>query len=245
MNLRLLSSVLLLSIFTIVCDAQSQPAFEVVSVHRNVAGGDSSTDMNGGRLIMKNASLRTLIRTGYDIQNFQFADGPSWLDSDSYDITAITPDHVALSQDQYRALVRSMLADRFALAVHWETRQGDVYSLVVVKNGPKLKRTNTPAAEPGLNTNVSLHLGRMVGVNVPVMYLSNVLSNKLGRPVLDRTALDGAYDWTLVWDPDPNADSTEPSVFTAVQEQLGLKLDPQKGPVRTLVIDSVKRPSEN
>lgn len=245
MNLRQLSSVFLFALFTIACDAQVEPAFEVVSVHRNVAGGDATTDMTGGRVTLKNASLRTLIRTGYDLQNFQFAGSPGWLDSDTYDITAITPGHAALSQDQYRAMVRSMLADRFGLGVHWETHQGDVYALVIAKNGPKLKLTNTPKADPGLNTNLSSHLGRMVAVNAPVTYLSSVLANKLSRPVLDRTGLAGSYNWTLVWDTDPEADSTNPSVFTAVQEQLGLKLDPQKAPVRMLVIDSVRHPSEN
>jgi len=85
----------------------------------------------------------------------------------------------------------------------------------------------------------------MVAINVPVFCLSSVLSNKLSHPVIDKTGLQGKYDWTLVWDPDPGADSTEPSIFTAVQEQLGLKLDAQKGPVKMLVIDSVEWPSEN
>ena len=76
-------------------------------------------------------------------------------------------------------------------------------------------------------------------------YLCNRLANQLSHRVIDKTGLQAKYDWTLTWDPDPNADSTNPSLFTAVQEQLGLKLDPQKGPVETLVIDSVDRPSEN
>ena len=225
--------------------AQSQPAFDVVSIHRNIRGGDATTDITPGRLTMHNASLRTLIRTGYDIQNFQFAGGPSWLDSDTYDISAVTSDHADLSRDQYRALVRTMLADRFHLKTHWETRQGDVYALVVAKGGPRLKPATDPAKEPALNTNISAHLGRIVAVNVPVLYLSTVLSNKLNHPVIDKTGLPDKYDWTLVWDPDPNPESTEPSIFTAVQEQLGLKLDAQKGPVQMLVIDSVARPSEN
>jgi uncharacterized protein (TIGR03435 family) len=130
------------------------------------------------------------------------------------------------------------------LKVHWETRQGDVYALIVAKNGPKLK-VGDPSKETGLNTNIAGHEGRMVGINAPVFYLSTVLSNKLSHPVIDKTGLQGKYDWTLVWDPDPGSESTEPSIFTAVQEQLGLKLDAQKGPVETLVIDSVERPSEN
>ena len=193
---------------------------------------------------MNNATLRTLIRNGYDIQNFQFAGGPSWLDSDSYDISATIADNAQVSEDQYRALVRALLADRFQLKVRWETRQGDVYALVVTKGGSKLK-VGDPSKEPALNTNIAGHEGRMIGINAPVFYLSSVLSNKLSHPVIDKTGLQGKYDWTLVWDPDPGTDSTEPSIFTAVQEQLGLKLDAQKGPVKMLVIDSVARPSEN
>jgi uncharacterized protein (TIGR03435 family) len=247
MNLRIFpfAALLLLGAAPAVSSAgQSQPAFDVVSIHRNVRGGDARVDIVQGRVTMNNATLRTLIRNGYDIQNFQFAGGPSWLDSDAYDISAITADHAEVSEKQYRALVRTLLADRFHLKVHWETRQGDVYALVVAKNGPKLK-VGDSSKETGLNTNIAGHLGRMVGINAPVFYLSTVLGNKLSHPVIDKTGLQGKYDWTLVWDPDPGSDSTEPSIFTAVQEQLGLKLDAQKGPVEMLVIDSVERPSEN
>jgi len=235
----------LLARVTVANPQQSQPAFDVVSIHRNVHGGDARVDITQGRVTMNNATLRTLIRNGYDIQNFQFAGGPGWLDSDSYDISAITADHADVSEKQYRALVRTLLADRFQLKVHWETRQGDVYALVVAKNGPRLKESTDPSKEPALNTNISAHQGRMVGVNAPVFYLSSVLSNKLSHPVVDKTGLQGKYDWILLWDPDPTADSTQPSIFTAVQEQLGLKLNAEKGPIQTLVIDSVARPSEN
>jgi uncharacterized protein (TIGR03435 family) len=247
MNLRIFSFVavvLLGAALAVPSAAQSQPAFDVVSIHRNVHGGDARVDIVQGRVTMNNATLRTLIRNGYDIQNFQFAGGPSWLDSDAYDISAITADHAEVSEKQYRALVRTLLAERFGLKVHWETRQGDVYALIVAKNGPKLK-VGDHSKETGLNTNITGHEGRMVGINAPVFYLSTVLSNKLSHPVIDKTGLQGKYDWTLVWDPDPGSESTEPSIFTAVQEQLGLKLDAQKGPVETLVIDSVERPSEN
>lgn len=225
--------------------AQPPAAFEAVSIHRNVHGGDASTNVTRGRLTMTNASLRTLIRSAYDIQNFQFAGGPAWLDSDTYDIAATTGDGADISHDRYRALLQALLADRFQLKVHWETRQSDVYALIVAKNGPKLTADTDPQKESGLNTNRTAHEGRMAATNVPMSYLSNRLSNQLSHPVIDKTGLEGKYDWTLVWDPDPTADSTNPSLFTAVQEQLGLKLEPQKGPVETLVINSVERPSEN
>ncbi len=225
--------------------AQPQAAFEAVSIHRNLNGGNADTGITRGRLTMTNASLRGLIRSAYDIQSFQLANGPVWLDSDAYDIAATTGDGADISHDQYRLLLQSLLADRFGLKVHWETRQSDVYALVVAKSGLKLREDNDPAKESGLNTNKTAHEGRMVATNAPMLYLSNRLGNQLSRTVIDKTGLQGKYDWTLVWDPDPGPDSTAPSLFTAVQEQLGLKLDPQKGPVETLVIDSVARPSEN
>ena len=225
--------------------AQPPIAFEAVSIHRNINSGNANTDISRGRLTMTNASLRGLIRSAYDIQSFQLAGGPAWLDSDTYDIAATTGDGADIAHDQYRALLRGMLTDRFRLKVHWETRQSDVYALVIAMSGSRLKESPDLAKESGLNTNKTAHEGRMVATNAPMLYLTNRLSNQLSHPVIDKTGLQGKYDWTLVWDPDPGPDSTAPSLFTAVQEQLGLKLEPQKGPVETLVIDSVERPSEN
>ena len=231
---------------TLASKAQPPAAFEVISIHRNVSGSTNThINISGGRLTMTNASVKTLIRNAYDIQSFQFGGGPSWLDSDFYDIAATTGDSADISHDQYRALLRGMLTDRFRLKVHWETRQGDIYALVVAKGGPKMTEDTDPAKEPGLNTNKQSHQGRMTATKAPMLYLSSNLGNQLSRTVVDKTGLQGKYDWTLQWDPDPSADSTLPSLFTAVQEQLGLKLDAQKGPVETLVIDSVERPSEN
>jgi uncharacterized protein (TIGR03435 family) len=226
--------------------AQAPAAFEVASIHRNVSGRDAThIDMTRGRLTVTNASLQTLIRNAYNIQNYQFAGEPGWLETDRYDIAATTGIDVENSEEQYRALVRNLLSERFRLKVHWETRQTNVYALIVAKGGSTLKEETDPSKVPGLNTNISAHEGRMTATNAPMAYLASVLGNKLGRTVLDKTGLPGKYDWTLVWDPDPTADSAVPSIFTAVQEQLGLKLDPQKGPTEFLVIDRVEQPSEN
>lgn len=245
MNLRVFFFACVLPLTAIGCCAQSQPSFEAVSIHRNVHGGDARVDITPGRVTMNNATLRTLIRNGYNIQNFQFAGGPGWLDTDAYDVSAVIAGHAEVSEAEYRALIRTLLADRFQLKVHWETRQGDVYALVVAKNGPTLKPAANSFREPGLNIDRSPHLGRMTGVNAPIAYMCASLGNQLSHPVIDKTGLQGTYDWTLVWDPDPGPDSTQPSLFAAVQEQLGLKLDSEKGPVQTLVIEGVARPSEN
>lgn len=212
----------------LVCAAQPPTAFEAVSIHRNL-GGSNGTEVNmtRGRLVATNASLLTLIRHGYDIQNYQLANGPSWLDSDGYDIAATTGNGEETTIDQNRSLMRALLAERFHLRAHWETRQASIYVLVAAKKGHTMHEA-APSETPGVITNRVAHDGRIVGTNVPMSYLCNRLSNQLSHPVIDKTGLSGKYDWTLVWDPDPGAESTTPSLFTAVQEQLGLKLDPQK-----------------
>jgi uncharacterized protein (TIGR03435 family) len=143
-----------------------------------------------------------------------------------------------------KLLLQNLLADRFQLRVHWETRTTSVYELVLGKNGPKLKE-NSGAQEPGINTKKGSGKGRMQGTREPISILASNLGNQLGRIVLDKTGLHGAYDWTLEWGLELTDDSTHPSLFTAVQEQLGLRLKAGKGPMETLVIDRAKRASEN
>jgi len=247
---------IVLAIAALSCSAQtpttppSTPAppttFEAASIRRNLSGSNGThIDFSHDRLTITNGSLRTLIRIAYDIQNYQFAGGPAWLDSDMYDVSATTGTAGDTSDDQFRALTRTLLADRFQLKIHWETRQANIFALIAAKSGPTLKVDPDPTREPGVNTNITSHEGKIVGTNAPVSYLASVLANKLGHPVLDKTGLPGKYDWTLTWDPDPTADSTNPGLSTALEEQLGLKLDPQKGPAQFLVIDSASHPSEN
>jgi uncharacterized protein (TIGR03435 family) len=223
---------------------QSPPSFEAASVRRNVNGGSNTQiHVDGGRLTMTNASTKTLIRNAYEILSFQLAGEPRWLDSEMYDIAA-TNGGEKISPEGFRLLLRSLLAERFQLKVHWETRETSVYALVSGKDGPKL----VPAAgeeRPGIDTHKDAGGKQMKGTHESIAVLASNLGNQLGRIVVDKTGLPGRYDWMLVWDPDPTAQSTRPSLFTALQEQLGLKLEAQKGPMQVLVIDSVQRPSEN
>ncbi len=226
--------------------AQSPTTFEVASIRRNPSGGQNTQiNSSNGKFTVTNGSLKTLIRNAYDIQSFQFAGGPSWLDTEMFDIVATTGSPDKIPPDQLKILIRNLLADRFQLKLHWETRQTNVYALVVARNGPKLTEDSDAAKASGINTSKGSHQGRMIGTKEPLSILASNVGNQLGRIVLDKTGLEGKYDWTLIWDPDPAPDSTNPSIFTALQEQLGLTLDPQKGPMETLVIDSVEQPSEN
>lgn len=225
--------------------AQSPRAFEVASIRRNLSGSmNTQINISGGRLTVINGSLKTLIRNAWDLQSFQFAGGPAWLDTDMYDIVATTGRDTPISPDEFRLLLRSLVEDRFHLVTHFETRQTSIYALVIAKGGPKLK-PDTTHAEPGINTSKNVGAGHMKGTNEPISILAANLGNQLGRIVEDRTGLAGGYDWVLDWDPDPSADSKLPSLFTAAEHQLGLRLEPARGPMDVLVIDRAEKPTEN
>jgi uncharacterized protein (TIGR03435 family) len=225
--------------------AQSPPAFEVASIRRNLSGGmNTQINLSPGRLTVTNGSLKTLIRNAYDILSFQLTGELRWLDADMYDIVATTGTGGKISQDQFQRLLQSLLADRFRLRVHWETRETSVYALLPDKNGPKL-HPGSATQGPGINTQKGLGRVHMQGTAEPISILAGNLGNQLGRFVLDKTGLPGVYDWVLEWSPDPAADASLPSLFTALREQLGLRLEAQKGPMEMLVIDNAERPSEN
>jgi uncharacterized protein (TIGR03435 family) len=224
---------------------QSPTSFEIVSIRRNLNGGlNTQINTSGERFTVSNGSVKTLIRNAYDVLSFQLNGGPRWLDTDMYDIVATTGVNETISPEQLKLLLRNLLADRFQLKVHWETREATVYALVLDKNGRKFKE-GSDGEKPGINTRKGPGEAQMRGTNQPISILASNLGNQLGRFVLDKTGLAGLYDWLLVWDPDPAPDSTNPSILTAVQQQLGLKLESQKGPMEMLVIDSAEKASEN
>ena len=224
---------------------QSPIAFEAASIRRDLSGGQNTRiDISGGRFTVTNASLKTLIRNAYDILSFQLAGGPGWLDTDMYDIAATTGSREKISPDQLKLLLKNLLSDRFLLKVRWETRETAIYALVLAKDGPKFKES-PGAQEPGINTRKGQGEAHMKGTREPISILATNLGNQLGRIVQDKTGLQATYDWTLEWDPDQTPDSTRPSLFTALQEQLGLRLEAQRGPVEILVIDSAEKPSDN
>jgi len=244
--------------------AAIEPGYEVASVKPNRAGSDQS------RLIFPpdgmaatNVTLQMFIRAAYGVQDYEISGAPSWLKSEKYDIEAKMNGSVAdelqkLSPDQ-RTLKRNrmlqvLVAERFKLSLHRETKELPVYALVIATSGPKLHEAK--------HSVMRLGRGELTSQGVGIALLARALSRQLGRPVLDKTGLPGYYEFTLRWTPDESQtfigfdgtiisdnarppDSSWPSVFAAVQEQLGLKLESQKGPVEILVIDHVERPSEN
>ncbi len=253
--------------------AQEQPSktFEVVSVKPSDPAtlGHSSVEGNprSGRFTAEGITAKTLIENAYgNIHLFQIEGAPSWADSERYDISAkaegfgnvdpyeMTDEDLKTFHTLQQARLQAVLADRFQLKVHRITKELPVYLLMVAKNGPKLQPTENPRDRR--NRGMHIRDGQMTATGLSTELLAANLSNLTSRVVIDKTGLSGHYDFTLNWAPDqrraeapdseqPTPSANGPSIFTAVQEQLGLKLVPAKGAGEILVIDHIERPSPN
>ncbi len=226
--------------------------FEVASirVHSSASDGRGGPPISGSRFTLT-GNLNQLIIYAYDLKGgYQLSGGPSWAthprtDGDYYDISAKAEGEEALAQSRARQLLRTLLADRFQLQLHREMREMPVYALVVGKAGPKLKES-APDAPTRMTASVSVATVTSIFTRSQMDSLVRVLSGAADRPVLDQTGLTGYYDYKVEFARDPvAAESSAPSLFTAVQEQLGLKLEPEKRSIQVLVIDHADRPSEN
>jgi uncharacterized protein (TIGR03435 family) len=276
-----------------------RPAFEFASVKSNRSrdGQPGGGLTPGGRFTFENATLRDLVALAYQLQDgslrqeSQISGGPGWINADRFDIAAKAdiPGGVDANRavgatrpsdigaiDRVRLMVRTLLADRFKLTVHNETRELPVYALIMARSdgkpGPQLRKVDVdcaalyeggrlpPSPEPGkaaCGAFRGLGTSRITGHAVTMVMLANlVVRGSVGRVVLDRTGLGGAFDLDLEWTPERTAlpgnaspgvppASEGPSIFAALQEQLGLKLDSRRDPVDVLVIDHVERPTEN
>jgi len=249
--------------------AGGTPAFDVASIKRNpdIGGPRLFPLPAGGRVRLTNQTLRTLINSAYRIQDYQIIGGPEWARTQGFDIEAIVEATPAPSPPQMLLRIQTLLADRFKLVMHAETRELPVYKLVKSRSGgqlgPNIRPTACKPPEPSAAGGGGPAVGgpsvcgnwggaglMMVGGNT-----MNGLANQLGRlapigrPVINETNLTGGFDWELKWTPDPAPGSSAPadavSIFTALQEQLGVKLEAARGPVDVLVIDSVQLPSDN
>ena len=235
--------------------AQPSQTLEVASVKasRNLAA-DSNLDSIRGRLTATNITVRELIRLAYGVKDYQIGRAPGWIDSERFDIAAKSVSGKGNSLGDEELLVRDLLADRFQLTVHREAKEMPVYLLVVAKGGPQLTAHN----DAGAKTRGGC--GRLVGRRVTTDAIATMLSRQLEREVFNRTGLSGEYDVQLNFTPDSGPcrvatdsqngsaatdPSSLPSLYAAVQQQLGLKLEAAKGPVEFLIIDRVERPSEN
>jgi uncharacterized protein (TIGR03435 family) len=243
--------------------AAAQPQFEVASIKPNHSGdGRLGISMEpGGRFVATNVPVKVLIMTAYDLKENQVSGLPAWAASDRFDITAKPESGAGFKNGDERTMLQALLADRFKFTYHKETRELPIYALVVAKSGLKMEASKgnanidddakaKPEPMPGRGRGGMRRMrGEINGANVTVDMLADQLSSIVGRSVIDKTGLAGDYDFTLKYTPDsteaPSSDSQTPSIFVAVQEQLGLKLESQKGPVDLYIVDRVEKPSEN
>ncbi len=263
------------------------PSFEVATVRPNhTDDGSSHVWRRDGRFEVQNLTLKQIMVIAYALQSDALISGSGdTLLAQHYDINAKVDDQqeaamAKMSYDERRGqtalMLQSLLADRFNLKVHWQKRKLPVYALVVAKDGPKFKpfapQPAVAAASPqqtprsmgqvGLSLNVNSQGAKLAATGQPIVALARMLANQKeveGRTVIDRTGLDGKYDYTMHWTPEQSFQTPKagdnglaqpvggdgPSLFTALQDQLGLKLRAEKGEVETIVVDHVERPSEN
>lgn len=227
----------------LLAQAPAPPAFEAASVKPTQHGRDangwsrSSLDLpSPGRLVATNNSLAELIRFAYNVKDYQVS-GPVWLNDDTvcFDIAATAP---GASRAQMRAMMQSLLAERFHLAAHRETRELPVFHLVAGKGGPKLKATTSNRAGPSTQHNGGNTGGTVTATNVSMADLALLLSRDLKRPVFDKTGIAGRFDFTVQY--------SESGLPAAIQDQLGLRVESAKDPVEVLVIDHIeRRPTDN
>jgi uncharacterized protein (TIGR03435 family) len=237
---------------------------------KNLPGPGPVSDTFSARNLLLTASIQIAYGIPPGAEDGRLVGAPDWLNSERYDIEAKMDPAVVealqkLSVDArvaaQRQMLQALLADRLKLVIHRETKEAQVYSLVIAKNGPKLQESKPNDADPRLTSQGRGGSLSLTGQEVPIVLLVTALTRLLNRPVFDKTGLTGTYDFTLTWTPDdsqaqtppgvtangqpPPPDSNGPTIFTAIQDQLGLKLESGKRPVEIIVIDHVERPSGN
>jgi uncharacterized protein (TIGR03435 family) len=233
----------------------ARPEFEVASIKRNPSGGRPwLVPPAGGRFTATNVTLKLLISVGWPQK---VSGGPSWVVTDGYDVSAKEPER-KVSGDEFSLMMQNLLKERFRLRVHTKTHETPVYVLTPAKNGlklpdskpePCLTGSKAPDADPQAECgamNVTSEL--IANEKVSMQWFAGVLGGLLGRPVLDKTGFTGSFKVRLEFAPiapDRDSDSTKPSIFSALEQQLGLKIESQKGTEEVLVIDHVERPSAN
>jgi uncharacterized protein (TIGR03435 family) len=254
----------------------AQPAFEVASVRPSATEGGRFTLTGGpgtddpARIRFTNVPLRIVLLRAYDYRNYQIM-GPDWLNTLRYDITAKLPD--GTSQAEFQIMLRRLLITRFQMSSHVESKGLPIYALIAAKGGIKLKPVAKDAAaqppegelaavrpgegkdgfpevslrSPGIVIETRNGQARVTAREVPMTKLADFLTGQAGRPVIDKTGLSGNYTFVLYFTPPgAAADGSEPDIFTAIQEQLGLRMEASRAPVERLMIDRMEKvPAEN
>lgn len=239
---------------------QPRPSFEVATikpVQSNPKSARYIVMQGPHRFVEKDYTLKLLIAAAYNLNPKAVAGGPTWIETDHFDILALTPGEAQPSHDQQMAMLRTLLADRFKLAFHREPKVFSIYVLEIAKDGAKLKpSTAAPTDQPAVISTVYPQRILLPARNVSMSDFVSVMQRAiLDRPVVDKTGLTGRYDFNLEWAPDESqfggdvgsapSDANIPPFFTAIQQQLGLRLEATRGPIETIVIDHAEHPSAN
>jgi uncharacterized protein (TIGR03435 family) len=230
--------------------AGSKTEFEVASIRPAKQDGGHDSDTDKGRFTTHNLSLKRLIAMAYDTDINQVFGDADWVDSEGFDINARIPSGLANpTGDQVAQMIQSLLTDRFQLVFHREPRQVSGYALVTAKQGTKMMRAKESEIGSDMHSNNAHMAARYVTMEQLAKRLSR--NQEIGKMVVDRTKLTGRFDFELDWMPvqlDSRADplpGDRPSIFTALQEQLGLKLEAAKVPIQAIVVDRAERPDAN
>lgn len=244
--------------------AQSAPlvqAFDVVSIKRNTTSSSFAANppLKGGRIRFTNVTLKDMLSVAYPVDELHMYGGPAWIDNEHYDVEATTTE-LSASDDRYHQMLQAMLADRFRLTLHRESKQEPIYALVIGKKGLAAKATPSgacsviaPGTEPQPGQTpcskcTSQSRTHLECVGMTTARLAYILSFISGRPVVDQTGYGGRFNINFDFTPGDTVASNPdlpPSIFDALQQHTGLRLQPRRGPVEVLVIDHVEKPSEN
>lgn len=233
-------------LFSGIAARAADETFEAASIKANTSGSDRITmaPPAGGRLTATNVSLGILMAVAYDVRGFQITGLPGWAWSEKYDVDARAegnPGH-----QQFLSMLQALLADRFQLRLHREARTMKGYDLVQDKHGAKALRTHEEACAPdSVCGQFAIDRAALYGARVDMKQLASTLAQQrdVGRPVVDKTGIAGTFDMQLRWGTAAGDEAL--SVFTALQEQLGLRLDADSVETEMLIVDHAERPSEN
>ncbi|HEY4381779.1 MAG TPA: TIGR03435 family protein [Acidobacteriaceae bacterium] len=242
--------------------ADADPAFDVATIKPNASGEASlrQLTMNGRNFVLRNGSLADLIAFAYNVQKKQIVNGPDWQDKDRYDIGGVPDVEGAPNVDQMRVMVRKLLADRYKLKFHHEKREMLAFVLSAGKTGPKLTKSESTNTLPNIGMRPAPNGMKLVLANASTAEFTTFLQMLvLDKPVVDQTGITGRYDIAVTFTPDdsqfngrppkgpPLAEGTEaaPDLFSAIQDQLGMKLSAEKTPVDVVAIDQVEKPTPN
>jgi uncharacterized protein (TIGR03435 family) len=239
--------------------ADADPTFEVATIKPSQPDEQRSVVVQGTRLVTADTSFVDLLMFAYSVHSLQIMDGPEWLKTEKFDVVVQPSLPGRPSSAQMRSIIQKLLADRFKLAFHHAQRELPVYRIVTAKGGPKLTPTTKEEQAVTNTAAIGFAEGRMTVRNATLSEFASLMQRyvRLDRPIVDHTGIAGKYDFELGWTPDfsqfdgrspwpaRTGESDWPTLYTAIQEQLGLKLEATREPTDVFVIDSVERPSVN